>query len=185
LVETATRIEPLHDESGGSPGCAAVSLAAAPPATRLAIHARDAEVDPLGRALGIALPPTLLRAAIEGELAVLHLGPDEWLLIAPDAGVEALATTAAGLALSVVDVSHRQTGIVVSGPQAVDALNAFCALDLDPTAFPVAMATRTLFGKADIVLWRTAAASFRIEVARSFAPYVWACLEEARHEYLD
>jgi heterotetrameric sarcosine oxidase gamma subunit len=47
------------------------------------------------------------------------------------------------------------------------------------------MGTRTLLGKADIVLWRTAADVFRIEVWRSFAPYVWACLEEARREHLD
>ena len=46
------------------------------------------------------------------------------------------------------------------------------------------MCTRTVFGKAEIVLWRTAAETFRIEVARSFAPYVWACLEEARREFL-
>jgi sarcosine oxidase gamma subunit len=26
--------------------------------------------------------------------------------------------------------------------------------------------------------------TFRIEVARSFAPYVWDCLEEARREFL-
>jgi heterotetrameric sarcosine oxidase gamma subunit len=47
------------------------------------------------------------------------------------------------------------------------------------------MGTRTLLGKAAIVLWRTAADVFRIEVWRSFTPYVWACLEEARREHLD
>ncbi len=184
MVKTAARLAPLHDEAAGSPNCAAVSLATAPPAARLAVHASDAEADALGRALGIALPATLLRAVIAGELAALHLGPDEWLLIGHDVDAEALALTTAGLALSVVDVSHRQTAIVVAGPLAADTLNAFCALDLDATAFPVGMATRTLFGKAGIVLWRTAPAAFHIEVARSFAPYVWACLEEARREYL-
>ena len=72
----------------------------------------------------------------------------------------------------------------MSGPRAAWAINAFCALDLHPAAFPVGMCTRTVFGKAEIVLWRTAAETFRIEVARSFAPYVWACLEEARREFL-
>ena len=85
---------------------------------------------------------------------------------------------------SIVDVSHRDTALRCRGPRAAWAINAFCALDLHLAAFPVGMCTRTLFGKAEIVLWRTAADTFRIEVARSFAPYVWACLEEARREFL-
>ena len=95
-----------------------------------------------------------------------------------------LASDDAALVLaSSVDVSHRDTALTVSGPRAAWVINAFCALDLHPAAFPVGMCTRTVLGKAEIVLWRTAAEMFRIEVARSFAPYVWACLEEARREF--
>ena len=46
-------------------------------------------------------------------------------------------------------------------------------------AFPVGFATRTLFDKAEIVLWRRAEATFHIEVWRSFAPYLAASLAEA------
>ena len=56
-------------------------------------------------------------------------------------------------------------------------------LDLDQAAFPVGMCTRTLFGKAEIVLWRKADDAFRVEVWRSFAPYVLGCLGEACREY--
>jgi sarcosine oxidase subunit gamma len=45
------------------------------------------------------------------------------------------------------------------------------------------MCTRTLFGKAEIVLWRTAPDAFHIEVWRSFARYVLDCLGEALREY--
>jgi len=45
------------------------------------------------------------------------------------------------------------------------------------------MCTRTLFGKAEIVLWRTTPDTFRIEVWRSFAPYVLGSLAEAAREY--
>jgi sarcosine oxidase subunit gamma len=62
-------------------------------------------------------------------------------------------------------------------------LNAGCPLDLDERAFPVGMATRTLFMKADIVLWRVAEQKFHIEVWRSFAPYVWSLLEVIGLEY--
>ena len=77
-----------------------------------------------------------------------------------------------------MDVSDRYIGIEVSGPRAAWSLNGFCALDLAPHTFPVGMCTRTLFGKVEIVLWRTAADTFHIEVARSLAPYVWQCLQE-------
>ena len=41
------------------------------------------------------------------------------------------------------------------------------------------MATRTLYDKAEIVLWRRAETRFHIEVWRSFAPHVAASLGEA------
>ena len=62
-------------------------------------------------------------------------------------------------------------------------LNAFNALDLHLDAFPVGMCTRTLFGKAEIVLWRTGEETFHIEVWRSFAPYLLGCLNEAAREF--
>jgi sarcosine oxidase subunit gamma len=83
-----------------------------------------------------------------------------------------------GTAHSLVDVSHRQIGLIASGPAAARALNAGCPLDLDPHAFPVGFATRTLFDKVEIVLWRRAPATFQVEVWRSFAPYLAASLTE-------
>ena len=84
-----------------------------------------------------------------------------------------------GLPHSLVDVSHRQIGLTVSGPQAATLLSAGCPLDLDAGAFPVGMCTRTMLSKAEVVLWRTAAFEFRLEVWRSFAAYVTAYLAEA------
>ena len=43
-------------------------------------------------------------------------------------------------------------------------------LDLGLAAFPAGTCTRTLVGKADMVLWLTAADVFRIEVWRSLLP---------------
>jgi heterotetrameric sarcosine oxidase gamma subunit len=47
------------------------------------------------------------------------------------------------------------------------------------------MCTRTRLGQAEIVLWRIAPEVFHLDVARSFTPYVWTCLEEARLEWTD
>ena len=44
------------------------------------------------------------------------------------------------------------------------------------------MCTRTVFAKAEIVLWRTAADTFRVEVWRSFADYVVGMLHETAFE---
>jgi sarcosine oxidase subunit gamma len=134
-------------------------------------------------ALKVAVPALACRAAAEGESAALWLGPDEWLLISAEQRADetgaTLAAALAGLAHSLVDVSHRQVALEVSGAHAPALLASGCPLDLETRVFPVGMCTRTLLAKADIVLWRTRADAFRLEVWRSFAPYVGAFLAEA------
>jgi heterotetrameric sarcosine oxidase gamma subunit len=166
----AERVHPLATLAAASPTCPAATLAAVPPMTRLLVRS-EADLAAMG-----LRPPDVCRACTSGERSVLWLGPDEFLLLTSIEPAPAGAGT--------VDLSHRDTALTVSGPRAAWVVNAFCALDLHETAFPVGMCTRTVFGKAAIVLWRTAPESFRIDVARSFAPYVWACLEEARREFL-
>ncbi len=85
---------------------------------------------------------------------------------------------------SLVDVSHRQVGLEIRGPRAERILNGACPLDLSVERFPVGMCTRTVFAKAEIVLWRTEASCFRIEVWRSFAPYTAALLQEIARDYV-
>jgi sarcosine oxidase subunit gamma len=85
---------------------------------------------------------------------------------------------ASGRGGSLVDVSHRQGGLIAEGAKAAYALNAACPLSLDESDFPAGTCTRTVFAKAEIVLWRPASQLFRIEVARSFAPYVAGLLTE-------
>jgi len=46
------------------------------------------------------------------------------------------------------------------------------------------MATRTLFRQAEIVLWRPAPEVFRLEVGRSFAPYLVGQLTEVLRDLL-
>lgn len=167
----ADRMHPLAASAARSKDCAAARLEALSPTRRLIIRGDAAALVMMGVA-----PPETCRATLFGGKALLWLGPDEFLLLASDDAVPA--------GTGIVDVSHRDTALAVTGPRAAWAINAFCALDLHEAVFPVGMCTRTLFGKVEIVLWRTAGERFRIEVARSFAPYVWACLEEAQREFL-
>ncbi|HUZ65229.1 MAG TPA: sarcosine oxidase subunit gamma family protein [Acetobacteraceae bacterium] len=165
---------------------AGTTLAALPPSTRLALHGAAELAGAVGATFGVMPMHEACRAASSGARAALWLGPDEWLLLAePDAGagiLQALTAALAGKPHSLVDVSHRQTGIGLEGPEAQAVLNAGCPLDLDPAVFPQGSCTRTVFARAEITLWRTGAESFRIDVLRSFAPYLWQLLEEALRE---
>lgn len=176
----AERVHPLASRAASAPDCVAVRLSLVPPLTRLSVCAAPDAVAATGEALGVPLPTTPCRSNRAEDRAALWLGPDEWLIIA-DQDTELPVRQPAA---SIVDVSHAITGFVVSGPRATWAINAFCALDLHLSAFPVGMCTRTLFGKAQVILWRLDVDTFRIEVARSFAPYVWDLLAEARREFL-
>jgi len=151
-------------------------------ATRFILRGADA-VAAASAAFGVALPTTPTRSASKGERTAFWLGPDEWLLIAaegdPAALQQTLDTAPAGVPHALVDVSNRQTALLIEGPGAATALNAGTPLDLSVAAFPVGMVARTIFEKAEIVLWRSGEQSFRVEVWRSFAPYVQALLEAA------
>jgi sarcosine oxidase, subunit gamma len=154
-----------------------------PPATRYSLRGGSAVRAAADRAFGAPLEASACRAGVRGERAALWLGPDEWLLLAPEADAAAL-TPALAAALSplphaLVDVSHRQSAFRLAGPRAATMLAAGCPLDLDAGAFPPDMCTRTMLAKAEIVLWRTAAEAFRVEVWRSFAAYVSQFLVEA------
>jgi sarcosine oxidase subunit gamma len=154
-----------------------------PPAARWILRGGAEARAAAAAVLQLPIPNDACRAAAADERAALWLGPDEWLLIAPAASADAtgaaLAAALAATAHSLVDVSHRQVALELTTPEAVLLLAAGCPLDLEPGAFPVGMCTRTLLAKAEIVLWRTGAEVFRIEVWRSFAPYVSAFLAEA------
>jgi sarcosine oxidase subunit gamma len=185
MPEPAARSGPI-DALAPARTVAAAGLTLLPPATRLIFRGREPAIAAAGTAFGIALPRTACRLAAANGRAAWWLGPDEWLLLAPEAEgtaiTAALGAALAGVAHALVDVSHRSAGLALEGAQAAYVLSHGCPLDLGPKTFPVGMCTRTLLGKAEIALARTAAMSFRIEVARSFAAYVCQFLDEARRE---
>ena len=157
-----------------------------PAATRLSFRGGAEAIAALSPAYGVSLPTAACRAASEGPRAVLRLGPDEYLLIAPAGEGDSLAATLAAalgpLPHSLVDVSHRQVAFAVQGAYAEWLLQSGCPLDLDLGQFPIGMCTRTVFHKAEITLWRTGPTTFRVEAWRSFASYVVELLAGAALE---
>ncbi len=157
-----------------------------PPASRFALRGAGPVMAAAGAALGLNISDTACRSVSNGTWAALWLGPDEQLVLAPVADGEPVAhrlrEALSALPHSLVDVSHRQIAIEICGPQAQTLLSAGCPLDLHISSFPTGMCTRTILGKADIVLWRTSADTFHVEVWRSFADYAVRFLAEASRE---
>lgn len=157
-----------------------------PSMTRLSFRGGPEAVAAASRGFGLELPSTACRAASKGSRAALWLGPDEHLLLAPEAEHESVRQTlleALGqLPHSLVDIGHRQAAFLVKGTHAEWLLGGGCPLDLDIAAFPVGMCTRTVYMKSEIYLWRKAAEEFHVETWRSFTPYVVNMLADAAHE---
>ena len=161
-------------------------LAPSSPRARFMLRVRESDVAHRPSVAGIALNMPINTFVTTGEHSATRLGPDEWLLHGPDKETLAVeAVQALGdVPHALIDVGHRHTALLLEGPQSVDMLNAGCPLDLAAKAFPTGAATRTLLGKAEIVLWRLSdTPRYEIECGRSFAPYVWEFLVEAGREY--
>lgn len=159
-----------------------VKIAPLPPAERVSLRAPAESVASLSRALGVTLPQKPKTSASKGGRMALWLGPDEWLVI-DESGRDPLADCAKAKQLhSAVGISHRNVAIAVEGPAAAACINAGCPQDLSRVAFPVGACSRTVFGKAEIVLYRTAEDAFRIECWRSFSDYIFTYLSEAARD---
>ncbi len=160
-----------------------VLITTTPPCLRLMFRGGADAVALCGKAFGLGLPMQACTSAYLNGRAALWLGPDEWLLAAPlGEGAQIAASLSAalsGTSHSLVDVSDQFLALDLSGAHVARLLNSAVILDLHETAFAVGMCTRTIFGKASILLWRTASNAFHLETGRSFLPYVMAMLTEA------
>lgn len=164
----------------------AVAMRVKPPAARLLLQCEAKARLAAGRAWGVPLAEESCRAFVQGERATLWLGPDEhllWQASRDPLPIETLEQALEPYPHSLVDISHRQVALEISGPGAATVLAGACPLDLDPLKFPVDMCTRTVLAKAEIVLWRTAPEVFHLEVWRSFKDYAQDLLSEIAGEY--
>lgn len=156
----------------------AVTVRAAPLASRLSLRAGSEAIAPLSSALGVDLPVRPKQTSTTGSRTAMWIGPDEWLVIdAGEADLMAAARGAEGI-FSAVDISHRNVAFLLSGTGAATTLASACPHDLRLTSFPVGAAARTLLAKAEVVLWRQSETEWHVECWRSFAPYVFGLLRE-------
>lgn len=178
MVEATYDTARRHPLAGSVFAATGAAITLAPEAWRCSLRAGPDMVEVLGKALGIALPTGPKTSTTEGTRTALWLGPDEWLIIDTKADPCRALDTVEGL-FSAVDISHRNTAVLISGPSAADILNAGCPQNLSLETFPVGACSRTIFGKVEVVLHRVKPTVFRMEVWQSFSRYAFDLLEDA------
>ena len=145
-----------------------------PPATRVSLRLADPAA--------IHLPTAVGTRSVQGSRTALCLGPDEWLIEAPEAERAALLADLARIPAphSAVEVSDREITYALEGPAVLDLLATGCPRDL--AAMPVGSGARTVFDTVQVVLTREGSDRFHLTVWRSFAPHVTALLDLATRE---
>ncbi len=141
-------------------------------------------------ALELALPGTCGEVAQRGELAVLWLGPDEWLVVSDPTVADGVPDVAAGLRAAtggghaaIVDVSANRTVLEVAGARAREVLEKGCPVDLHPRVLADDTAVTTTLARIPVLLWKVDRTTFRVLPRASFAPYVARWLLDAMQEF--
>ncbi|SDK10238.1 sarcosine oxidase subunit gamma [Actinopolyspora mzabensis] len=195
-VATALRHGPLEHraaefERRSASGARGVRLREEPFLTQLDLRTSPGSSSAASVADALGLPlPAANRVSGDEHDAVLWLGPDESLIVAPDGRAESLLRTVRtaqqGGSGSVVDVSANRTTLRLSGPMAREVLEKLCSLDLHPRAFGPGDCAQTLLGRVVVVLWQLDhEPGYRIMVRCSFAEYLADLLLDAMAEFLD
>jgi sarcosine oxidase subunit gamma len=139
----------------------------------------------VAKALNGELPAAPCTVSRAGDVEVLWLGPDEWLVLAEPGRqreLEDLLRTAIGDSRgAVVDVSAQRTALSLSGPAAREVLARGCAIDLDPRIAPAGTCVQTRLARTGvtIVVRDERAGEFLLLVRASFAQYLAAWLTDS------
>ncbi|HPE46757.1 MAG TPA: hypothetical protein PLR76_00090 [Hyphomonas sp.] len=149
---------------------------------RFSIRAEAFKIKYLETVAGMAFPTRIGEVVGVSDSFVACLGPDEWLLsVLLDAGdtrsahLRDLATQSE---CSCVDISAREISIRLTGPTALDAINSGCPSDL--SGMPTPSVRRTVYDGTQIVVLRWGQHHFQIDIWRSFAPHLLACLQKSK-----
>ena len=181
IAATAERNNPT---AGNKFANARVAIESAAPAARINFRATTKGAKDFGKTIGLDLPTAPGQVAKKGSLTATWIGPDEWLIIDDKQSIDALMPRRENAQFSATDISHRNVGFLLSGEGATNVLNSACPRDLSLSAFPVNTGSRTIFGKAEVVIIRTGRNAFRVECWRSFSPYVWELLLDGARDTL-
>lgn len=150
---------------------AVVSVSELPPMARFSLRLRDPKTAPFD------IPWHIGTCTRDGAREVLCLGPDEWLILVPEAAARDIQSQYANLEVShaLTDISHRERSFLIEGPKAADLITLGCPRD--PDSLKDGEARRTVFDGASVILWRDSSTRFRMDIWRSFAPHACHLME--------
>lgn len=124
------------------------------------------------------------RATGEAELTVLGIAPGRWLAVSESRTDLADDLVAAlGIHAAITEQSDALIAFDLSGPRVLDLLAKGVAIDLDPAVFRAGDVAVTDIAHIGATLWRTGEETWRLLVARSFAPAFVRFLIASAAEY--
>jgi sarcosine oxidase subunit gamma len=194
MADDPRRRSPLHGLADGLAAAdeapARVRLSEVPFLTQLTLRVAPstAAATAAGYALGAPLPVAPNTTSAAGEVQILWMAPDEWLVIGPTEVRtrlrDRLEAALAGEHATVVDVSAHRTAIEVAGSDARELLMKGCAVDLHPRTFGPGRCAQTTLARAQVVLLVcTPEPAYWVFVRASFAEYLAEWLLDASGEY--
>jgi sarcosine oxidase subunit gamma len=192
---TAVRRTPLDALAGGLLPVSCDGLTIEPVAARTIINLRGriegtGFLSAVNKALGIGLPVNPNCWDGDDDRMAIWLGPDEWLIVAPDGEAGSLEQEIRAACpedpwLSVVDVSQSYTALLLSGSRIRELLAKGCPLDLYPRAFGSRSCAQSTLAKARVLL-RAVGDGAAIEAwfRNSFTDYAVRWLIDASAEFM-
>lgn len=167
----------------------AIWLGLVPPRTVLNLRgpATKTFANVVEEVFGVAPPLEPNRWTGTRDLAAVWLGPDEWLLVAPDGESRTIERALREALpkepwLSIVDIAHNYTILRLSGRNARELLAKGCALDLYPSSFPAGACAQTLLARTRVIL-RAVDGGTELWIRNSFASYTAQWLLDAAAEF--
>lgn len=193
MADTLTRRSPLQGFETRFANLPASATVADEPFAAMV----DLWVDPAGpggaaaaAVLGVDVLPTEPSTAVSGgDVTVIWLGPEEWLITSERRDGEdleaALRDAVSEHGGAAVDVSAQRTTLRLRGSRARDVIAKGSSLDLHPAVFGKGAAAQTVLGQAGVVLIPLSdnGTDYRIIVRSSFARYLADWLIDAAEEF--
>ena len=82
----------------------------------------------------------------------------------------------------IIDLSHSQTHIRISGKDSIALLNRHLPIDLRETFFPINSVASTAFHHCSVTLWRSTK-GYELFLPRAFALSLWEILIESAAQF--
>jgi sarcosine oxidase subunit gamma len=138
------------------------------------IIARRGRRQAVAGVLGLDLPTRANAATTVGDIVILCLRPDDWLITTLDdegrrGGIAVEARRRLQGLAAAIDQSHGRVVLRLEGQGARALLQHGCNLDLDAAVFPAGAMAQTGINGIAVLLHAVAAEQFDLHVARSFA----------------